>query len=153
MFVLWLEGAPGNNVDPNTQKFLEILEQADVIKKGSAWLEIHEQVQIAIWMCLSPSDGAEHRDPMSPALPRDAKDFPAAAAQPLEGKYVIGHPSRVSPPAPPLKLGHVANALIRRAAWPFRQARSGPGGEVVGAPGFEPRPLGDGASARPLRPL
>ncbi len=48
MYVLRLEGAPCDNVDPNTQKFLEILEQADVIKKGSAWLEIHKQVQIAI---------------------------------------------------------------------------------------------------------
>jgi len=95
-----LESAPRNDVDTNAQKLLKILEQADVIKKGSAWLEIHEQVEIAVWTSLSPSDRAEHRDPMSPALPRDAKDLCAAAAQSLHGQHVIGHPPRVSPHDP-----------------------------------------------------
>ena len=49
-----------------------VLEQTDVIKKGSAWFEIHTQVEIAVWTSLSPSDGAKHRDPMSPAPPRHA---------------------------------------------------------------------------------
>ena len=70
-----------------------------MIKKGGAWLKIHEQVKIAVWASLSPSDRAEHGDPMSPALPRDAEDLRAAAAQPLKSQHVIGHPSRVSPRA------------------------------------------------------
>jgi len=29
---------------------------ADVIKKGRAWLEIHEQIKIAVWVSLASSD-------------------------------------------------------------------------------------------------
>jgi hypothetical protein len=83
VFVPRLERAPRNDVHPYTQKFFKILEEADVIKKGGTWLKVHEQVEIAVWASLAPSDGAEHRDPMSPALPRDAEDLRAAAAQPF----------------------------------------------------------------------
>ena len=104
MFVPRLEGAPRDDVDADAEKLLKILEQADMIKKGGAWLEIHEQVKIAVWTSLSPSDRAEHRDPMSPTSPRDAQDLRPAAAQPFHGQHVIGHPSRVSPCAlPPLE--------------------------------------------------
>jgi hypothetical protein len=99
MVVPRLEGGPRDDVDSDTQEFLKILEQADVIKKGGAWLKIHEQVKIAVWASLSPGDRAEHGDPMSPALPRDAEDLCAAAAQPLKSQRVISHPSRVSPRA------------------------------------------------------
>jgi prevent-host-death family protein len=34
---------------------------------------------------------------MSPTLARDAEDLRAAAAQPVHGQHVIGHPSKVSP--------------------------------------------------------
>jgi hypothetical protein len=91
-----LESAPRDDVDADAQKLLKILEQADVIKKGSAWLEIHEQVEIAAWTSLSPSDRAEHRDPMSPAPPRHTEDLRSAAAQPFQGQHVFGHPLRVS---------------------------------------------------------
>jgi hypothetical protein len=80
VFVSRLEGAPRDDVDPDAQEFLKILEQADVIKKGGAWLKVHQQVKIAVWVSLSPSDGAEHRDPMGPALPCNAEDLRAAAA-------------------------------------------------------------------------
>jgi hypothetical protein len=95
-----LESAPRDDVNSDAQKLLKILEQADVIKKRSAWLEIHQQVEIAIWASLSPSDRAEHCNPMSPALPRDAKNLCSAAAQSLHGQHVIGHPPRVSPHDP-----------------------------------------------------
>ena len=39
-----LEGAPRDDLDSDAQEFLKILNQADVIKKGGAWLEIHGQV-------------------------------------------------------------------------------------------------------------
>ena len=100
MFVPRLEGAPCDDVDSDAQKLLKILEQTDVIKKGSARLEIHQQVEIAIWASFSPSDGTEHGNPMSSALPRDAEDVRTAAAQSFHGQYVIGHPSRVSPDGP-----------------------------------------------------
>jgi hypothetical protein len=51
-----LEGVPRDDVDSDTQEFLKILEQADVIKKGGAWLKVHQQVKIAVWASLSSSD-------------------------------------------------------------------------------------------------
>jgi hypothetical protein len=91
-----LEGAPRDDVDPDAVEFLKILEQTDVIKKGSARLEIHKQVEIAVWPSLSPSDRAKHRDPMSPAPPCDTEDLRPAAAQPFQGQHVLCHPLRVS---------------------------------------------------------
>ena len=44
MVVPRLEGAPRDDVDSDAQELLKILEQADVIKKGRTWLEIHEQI-------------------------------------------------------------------------------------------------------------
>jgi len=92
-----LEGAPRHDVDTDAKEILQILEQADMIKKGSTLLKVHEQVYIAAWASLAPRDRAEHCDPMSLTLPRDAEDLLAAAAQPFNGQHVIGHPSRVSP--------------------------------------------------------
>ena len=97
MVVPRLEGVPRNDADSYAQEFLKIPKQADVIKKGGAWLKIHEQVKIAVWASLTSSDRAEHRDPMSPALRRDAEDFRAPEAQPFHGQHVIGHYSTVSP--------------------------------------------------------
>ena len=68
--VPWIERTPRDDVDSDTQQVFQILEQAHMIKKGGAWLEIDKQVEVAVWASLSPSDGAEHRDPASPALPR-----------------------------------------------------------------------------------
>ena len=48
-----LETAPPDDVDSDAQESLKILVQADVIKKGGAWLEIHDQVEIAVWISLS----------------------------------------------------------------------------------------------------
>jgi len=86
-----LEGAARDDVDADAQRLLKILEQADVIKKGGSRLKLHEQVKIAVWARFSPSDRAKHRGSMSPALPRDTKDLRSAAAQPVQGQYVIGH--------------------------------------------------------------
>ena len=44
MIVPRFEGTPCDNVDSDAQEILQILEQADVIKEGCAWLEIHEQI-------------------------------------------------------------------------------------------------------------
>ena len=97
--VPWIERTPRDDVDSDTQQVFQILEQAHMIKKGGAWLEIDKQVEVAVWASLSPSDGAEHRDPASPALPRDAEDLRAAVPQSLQGEHVIGHGSKVSPHA------------------------------------------------------
>ena len=56
VFVPRLEGTPCYDVHFDTQEILEVLEQADVIKEGCTRLEIHEQIQIAIWVSLTPSD-------------------------------------------------------------------------------------------------
>jgi hypothetical protein len=99
VLVPWLERAPRDDVHPDTQEFLKVLKQADVIKKRRTWLEVHEQIQVTVRASLSPGDGAEHGDPMSPALPRDAEDLRAAAAESLQCQDVIGHASSVSPRA------------------------------------------------------
>jgi hypothetical protein len=99
VLIPWLERAPRNDVHPNTQELLKILEQADVIKERRTWLEIHQQVQVAVRASLSPGDGAEHGDPMSSALPRDAEDLRTPTAEPLECQHVISHESSVSPRA------------------------------------------------------
>ncbi len=78
-----LERAPRDDVYTHAQEFLKILEQADVIKEGCTWLEVHEQIQVAVRTGLPPSDRAEHSDPMSPALPRNAKDLRASATKSL----------------------------------------------------------------------
>jgi hypothetical protein len=39
-----LEGTPCDDVHPDAQEILQILEQADVIEEGRARLEIHEQI-------------------------------------------------------------------------------------------------------------
>jgi hypothetical protein len=52
------EGAPRDDVHSDAQRVLQVLEQSDVIKKGCAWLEIHEQIQIAVWVSLASSDRA-----------------------------------------------------------------------------------------------
>jgi hypothetical protein len=97
MVISGLEGAPRDDVDTDSEEILKILEQADVIKKGGARLEIHEQVHITARASLSPSHRAEHRDTMSPAPARDAEDLLTATAQPFNGQHIIGHPLRVSP--------------------------------------------------------
>ena len=80
--VPWLEGAACDDVHFQAQEFLEVLGEADVIDKGGAWLEFHEQVQVAPGASLSPGDGAEHRDPMSPTIPRDREDLGAESRRP-----------------------------------------------------------------------
>lgn len=100
-----------NDIDPDAQEFLMILEQADLIKKRGARLEVHEQVQIATWAGLSPGNGAEYRDPMSSARVRDAQDLRTVAAQILQGQYIIGHPSRVSPQALAERIWNLSDPL------------------------------------------
>jgi len=39
-----LERPPRDDIDSDAQKFFKILEQADVVKKGGAWLKVHQQV-------------------------------------------------------------------------------------------------------------
>ncbi len=56
MVVAGFEGTTCNDVHSDTQEVLQILEQTDVIKEGRAWLEIHEQIYIAVWMSLASSD-------------------------------------------------------------------------------------------------
>jgi hypothetical protein len=92
-----LEGAPRDDVHTDAEEFLKILKQADMVQKGGTRFEIDKQIHIAARVSLSPSDRAEHRDSISPALERDAEDLGAATAQPFEGQHIIGHLSRVTP--------------------------------------------------------
>ena len=39
-----LEGTSRDDVHSDAQEVLQVLEQAEVIKEGCAWLEIHEQI-------------------------------------------------------------------------------------------------------------
>lgn len=97
MLVSWLQGVPRDNVDSDTQKLLKILEQTDVIKKRRAWLEVHEQIQVAVWTSLASGYGTEDGDPMRLALARDAQDLGAALAKPLQCQDISGHSTSVSP--------------------------------------------------------
>jgi hypothetical protein len=72
-----------------------------VIEKRRTRFEIHQQIQVAVRASLSPGDRAEYGDPMSFALPRDAEDLRAAAAEPLQCQNIIAHASSVSPPTWP----------------------------------------------------
>jgi len=72
-----------------------------MIKQGGTRFEVHKQIYIAAWTGVTPSDRAEHRDSMSPALPRNAEDLGTAAAQPFKGQHIIGHLLRVSPSGQP----------------------------------------------------
>ena len=54
-----LERAPRDDVHPDAEEFLKVLEQTDVNKKRRAWLEVHEQIQVAVRAGLSPGDRAE----------------------------------------------------------------------------------------------
>jgi len=97
MVISRLESAPRNDLDSDSQEFLKVLEQADVIKKGGAWLEIHEQVQVPARSGLSPGHRAEYCDPVSPVLTCDREDLRAAATQHVHGEHAVGHVSRISP--------------------------------------------------------
>jgi hypothetical protein len=57
-----LEGAPRDD-DTDAKELLEILEQADMIKKGGARFEVHQQVQIAA--VLPVAEGAGHLAPVA----------------------------------------------------------------------------------------
>ena len=54
MVIPRLEGASRHDVDADAQEILKILEQADVIDERCTWLEVHEQVKIAVWASPSP---------------------------------------------------------------------------------------------------
>jgi hypothetical protein len=66
------ERTPGDDVNSNSEEFLKILEQSDVIKKRRTWLEIDKQIQVAVRTSLSPGDGAEHGHPVRATFLRDA---------------------------------------------------------------------------------
>jgi hypothetical protein len=51
-----LEGTPCDDVHSDAQEVLQVLEQTDVIKERRAWLEIHEQIEIAVRVSLTSSD-------------------------------------------------------------------------------------------------
>ncbi len=96
MVVPGLEGTPRYDVHSDTQEVLQILVQTDVIKERLTWLEIHEQIEITVWVSLASSDRTEDGDPTSPPLPRDAEDLCAAAAQPSTVSTSLVNPSRVT---------------------------------------------------------
>jgi hypothetical protein len=72
------------------QKLFKALEQADVIKKRRACLEVHKEIQIAVGASLAPGDRAEYCDAMCSVFPRDTEDLRAAAAQAVPGQYDVG---------------------------------------------------------------
>jgi len=92
-----LQRAPRDYIDPDAQKLFKILEQADVIKKRRACLEVHKEIQIAVGASIAPGDRAEYCDSMCSAFPRDTEDLRAAAAQAVQGQHDVVHPPRVPP--------------------------------------------------------
>jgi hypothetical protein len=95
VLVSWFKRTPRDDVHLDTQEFLEILEQTDVIKKRSTRLEVHEQIQVAVRTSFAAGNGSEHGDPMRATLPRDAQDLRAPSAEPFQCQHVFGHPTRV----------------------------------------------------------
>jgi hypothetical protein len=93
-FIPTIEGSPRDDIDPNTEKVLKILQQTNMINKRGAFVEVHEQIQVAAWARLSPGDRAEHRDPARPTLPRDAQNLRAPLAQFIQGQHVVAHGSK-----------------------------------------------------------
>lgn len=91
-----------------------------MIKKRRIWLEVHEQIQVAVRASLAPGDRSEYGDPMRATFRRHAHDLRAASAQPIETQHVIGHPSRVSPCA----LGQLSQRLAERQRFPRYRPRS-----------------------------
>jgi hypothetical protein len=80
MLISWLERAARDDVHPDAQDFLKVLKQADMIKKRCTWLEVHEQIQIAVQASLSSGDGAEHGEHPrgdEPLIPMPALSLPA----------------------------------------------------------------------------
>src|SRR5260370_869797 len=72
VLVSWFERTPRDNIHLDAQEFLEVLEQADVIKKRSTRLKVHEQIEVAVRTSLAPTDGAEHGHPLPPPFLPDA---------------------------------------------------------------------------------
>ena len=124
MLISWFERTPGHDVDLDPQEFLEVLEQPDVIEKRGAWLEVHEQIEVAVRTSLAPGDGAEHGDALRATFPRDAQNLRPASAQSLQRQHLIRHDSSVSP--------HPGAELDQRATWAERHLS--PRGELSEAP-------------------
>jgi hypothetical protein len=78
----WLKATPCHDIDLNAQKLLQILEQADMVKKRGSGLEVDKQIDTTARMGLPPGDRAERSNPVSPSLARDFEDL-AVAAQPI----------------------------------------------------------------------
>src|SRR5215469_2627289 len=94
-----LEPAARDYINADSQEFLKVLEQADLVEKRRAWLEVDKQVNVTSVSRLASGDRPEDRDPARPALARDAKDLGAALAQRFHGQDVAGHHRSVSPRA------------------------------------------------------
>lgn len=57
-----------------------------MINKRSAFVKVHEQIEVAVLACLSPCDRSEHRDPArSPEL-ANSQDLRTAEAQVLQSQ-------------------------------------------------------------------
>ena len=115
---------------PYTEEVLEILEQANMIKKRGTRLEVHQQIQVAVRASLSPGNGAKDGDPVNPAFLCYAENLRAAAAQPIQCQHVIRHSSRVSPDDPPAHERPIFRRLCRSAwvrcrsrTWSFCESR------------------------------
>lgn len=97
MVVPRLEPASGDDINPDPQEFLKILEQASLVNKRRTWLEVDEQVHITADLRLSPGDRAEDRDPARPTLARDPQYLGPAPAERFDGQDVVAHLRSVSP--------------------------------------------------------
>jgi hypothetical protein len=92
-FILRLKGSPRNDIDPDAEQLLKVLEQASVINERGAFVEVHEQIEVAVLARLSPCDRSEHRDPASPADPGNAQDLRTPEAQFLQSQPAADHSS------------------------------------------------------------
>jgi hypothetical protein len=92
-----LERVSRDDVDSYAQQILKILEQADMIEKRSAWLKVHQEIQVTIRASLAPGHRAEYGDPLSSAIARHPEYLRAAPPQTLHRQHVVGHLAKISP--------------------------------------------------------
>ena len=96
MVVRRLEPAAGDDVNPDSQEVLKVLEQANLVQKRCAWIEIDKQVDIAVDPRFSSGNRAEDRDTVRSALARDPQYLGATTAECFDGRDV-SHIRSVAP--------------------------------------------------------
>ncbi|MGB0091178.1 MAG: hypothetical protein WBP81_01360 [Solirubrobacteraceae bacterium] len=105
---------PAHDVHSAAEELLKIALQGRLLEQPPLWVQLNEQVQIAVRLRVSTRDGPEHAHRARAVESRYALDLPAAAAQPLKawrgsGRMWVGLGS-----APALELEPELAELVQR---------------------------------------